>query len=104
MALKALVQDVHDSYHEFGEKLKNVALKFHQTITNDSEDDPDEIVFMNQVLSNYLLKMESEINIFSNNFMNEVVEPLELFVTNFRGTNKGIAGKTRDLFMQAETD
>ena len=29
LALQSLVQDLKDSYKEFGEKLKNVALKFH---------------------------------------------------------------------------
>ena len=64
LALKTLIYELLETYQTFGFKLNNIAIKFHKDISNDLEDDPDEIVFINQLLSNYLLKMESEIKLF----------------------------------------
>ena len=48
--------------------------------------------------------MDSEINSFSKIFMNQIVEPLDLFVAQFRTTNKSIATKTKQLFLTADAN
>ena len=47
LALKSLVEEIQDAYKEFGTKLKSIASKFHNSISSELEDDPDEIVFIN---------------------------------------------------------